>query len=71
MTILQHYFGVTLYAVSKTNSRGHVYLFSTGNGLVFVSAQKVNRGMRGVDAGISTSKYSTGRGLANLGTSLP
>jgi hypothetical protein len=38
MAIWQNYIGVTLQSVSKMKSRGHVYLFSTGNGLVFASA---------------------------------
>jgi len=35
------------------------------------SVKKVNCGVSGVDAGTSTNKYSTGKGLANLVTSFP
>jgi len=47
------------------------YLFSTGNGVMLSSVKKVNWGVSGVDAGTSTNRYSTGKGLANLVTSFP
>lgn len=46
-------------------------LFSTGNTCLVTSVFNVYWGFKGVEAGTSTRRYSTGRGLARRDTSFP
>lgn len=48
-----------------------INLFSTGNLVMPLTDINVFNGVKGVEAGTSSNKYSTGNGRANLDTSLP
>jgi len=60
-----------LHNESKSWICPSINLFSTGNFVMSLIDVNVFSGVKGVEAGTSSNKYSTGNGRANLDTSLP